>query len=92
MTCADELIALAEEAREDLGGDAEVRIACYPVRAALQYVTIPHSTDPGELYGPDETAPASSTTARSCGWPGPTSRTARQISTSGQEPHGAVTP
>jgi hypothetical protein len=55
----DELIALAEEAREDLGGDAQVRIACqpgYPVRAALQYVTIPHSTDPGELYSPAETA------------------------------------
>jgi hypothetical protein len=55
----DELIALAEEAREDLGGDAQVRIACqpgYPVRAALQYVTIPPSTDPAELYGPDETA------------------------------------
>jgi len=56
----DELITLAEEAREDLGGHAQVRIACqpgYPVRAALQYVTIPHSTDPAELYGPDETAP-----------------------------------
>jgi hypothetical protein len=56
----DELIALAGEAREDLGGDAQVRIACqpgYPVRAALQYVTIPHSTDPAELHGPDETAP-----------------------------------
>jgi hypothetical protein len=56
----DELITLAEEAREDLGGDAQVRIACqpgYPVRAALQYVTIPHSTDPAELYGPDETVP-----------------------------------
>lgn len=56
----DELIALAEEAREDLGGDAQVRIACqpgYPVRAALQYVTIPFSADPGELYGPDETVP-----------------------------------
>jgi hypothetical protein len=38
----DELIDLAGEAREDLGGDAQVRIACqrgYPVRAALQYVT-----------------------------------------------------
>jgi hypothetical protein len=55
----DELITLVEEAREDLGGDAQVRIACqpgYPVRAALAYVTIPHSTDPAELYGPDETA------------------------------------
>jgi hypothetical protein len=56
----DELIALAEEARENLGGGAQVRIAFqpgWPLRAALAYVTIPHSTDPAELYGPDETAP-----------------------------------
>ena len=57
----DELIALAEEAREDLGGDAQVRIACqpgYPVRAALQYVTIPHSsTDPGESLRPGRHGP-----------------------------------
>lgn len=56
----DELIALAQEAREDLGGDAEVRIATqpgYPVRAALRYVTTPFSTDPAELYAPNETAP-----------------------------------
>jgi hypothetical protein len=56
----DELIALAEEAREDLGGGAQVRIAFqpgWPLRAALAYVAIPHSTDPAELYGPDETAP-----------------------------------
>jgi hypothetical protein len=55
----DELITLAEEAREDLGGDAQVRIAFqpgWPLRAALAYVTIPHSTDPAELYDPDETA------------------------------------
>ncbi len=55
----DELVALAEEAREDLGGGAQVRIAYqpgWPLRAALAYVTIPHSTDPDELYGPDETA------------------------------------
>ena len=55
----DELIELAVEAREDLGGDAQVRIACqpgYPVRASLQYLTVPFSTDPAELYGPDETA------------------------------------
>jgi len=55
----DQLIELAVEAREDLGGDAQVRIAYqrgYPVRAALQYVTVPPSTDPAELYGPDETA------------------------------------
>jgi hypothetical protein len=50
----DELIELASEAREDLGGDAQVRIAYqpgYPLRAALQYVTVPP-----ELYGPDESA------------------------------------
>jgi hypothetical protein len=42
---------LATEAREDLGGDAQVRIA-YPLRAALGFVTVPYSTDPDELYGP----------------------------------------
>jgi hypothetical protein len=55
----DQLIELAAEAREDLGGDAQVRIAYqrgYPLRAALQYVTVPVSTDPAELYAPDETA------------------------------------
>ena len=55
----DQLIELAVEGREDLGGDAQVRIAYqrgYPVRAALQYVTVRPSTDPSELYGPDETA------------------------------------
>jgi hypothetical protein len=55
----DELIELAQDAREDLGGDAQVRIAYqpgYPLRAALQYVTIPYSSDSSELYGPDETA------------------------------------
>lgn len=54
----DELIELAADAREDLGGDAQVRIACqpgYPLGAALGYVTVPPSTDPAELYGPDET-------------------------------------
>jgi hypothetical protein len=55
----DELIELATGARDDLGGDAQVRIACqrgYPLRAALEYVTVPRSTEPSELYGPDETA------------------------------------
>ena len=55
----DELIELATEAREDLGGDAQVRIAYqpgYPLRAALGFVTIPYSTDPDELYGHDEQA------------------------------------
>ena len=55
----DQLIELARDAREDLGGDAQVRIAYqrgYPLRAALQYVTVPFSTAPAELYGPAETA------------------------------------
>src|SRR6202012_1732838 len=55
----DELIELATEAREDLGGDAQIRIAYqpgYPLRAALGFVTVPYSTDPDELYGPDEQA------------------------------------
>jgi hypothetical protein len=71
----DELIALAGEAREDLGGDAQVRIAFqpgYPVRAALQYVTIPHSST-----ARTRRPPARATTARSCGWPQATSRTVR---------------
>jgi hypothetical protein len=55
----DELIELAQDAREDLGGDAQVRIAHqpgWPLRAALGYVTVPASTDPAGLYGPGETA------------------------------------
>ena len=55
----DELIELAAEARSDLGGGAQVRIAYqpgYPIRAALAYVTIPHSTNPSDLYGEDEMA------------------------------------
>ena len=28
----------------------------WPLRAALACVTIPHSTDPSDLYGPDEIA------------------------------------
>ena len=55
----DEPITLAEEARDELGGSAQVRIACqpaWPLRAALECVTIPWSADPDELYGPGETA------------------------------------
>jgi len=55
----DQLIELATEAREDLGGDAQVRIAYqpgYPLRAALGYVTVPYSTGPDDLYSPGETA------------------------------------
>jgi hypothetical protein len=55
----DQLIELAQDARQDLGGDAQVRIAYqrgYPQRAALQYVTVPPGTGPADLYGPGETA------------------------------------
>jgi len=55
----DELIELAQDAREELGGNAQVRIACqpgYPIRAALCCVTVPPSTDPSDLYRPDKTA------------------------------------
>jgi hypothetical protein len=55
----DELIDLAAEAREELSGDAQVRIAYqpgYPIRAALRYVTIPPGTGPDDLYAQDETA------------------------------------
>lgn len=55
----DELIQLVSEACEDLGGDAQIRIAYqpgYPLRAALGFVTIPPTTSPSRLYGPDEAA------------------------------------
>jgi hypothetical protein len=55
----DELIDLAAEAREELGGDAQVRIAYqpgYPIRAALRYVTIPPGAGLDDLYAQDETA------------------------------------
>jgi hypothetical protein len=55
----DELIELVQDARVDLGGDAQVRIACqpsYPLRAALGCVNVPPGTDPGDLYGSDVTA------------------------------------
>ena len=76
----DELIELAQDAREDLGGGAQVRIAYqpgYPLRAALGYVTVPFSTDPAELYGPDETAAGQQNDGRSCGSPRATSPTGR---------------
>jgi hypothetical protein len=55
----DELIELAQDAREDLGGDAQVRIAYqpgYPLRAGLRCVTVPPSTDPSDLCSLDESA------------------------------------
>jgi hypothetical protein len=55
----DELIELAQHAREELGGDAQIRIAYqpgYPLRAALGFVTVPPSTSPSDLYGPGQTA------------------------------------
>jgi hypothetical protein len=54
-----ELIELAAEARRELSGDAQVRIAYqpgWPIRAALRYVTIPPSASPDDLYDQDETA------------------------------------
>ena len=55
----DELITLVEEARENLGGDAQIRIASqpgWPLRAALGCVTVPQSADPDDLYAADEHA------------------------------------
>lgn len=45
----DELIQELESAREDLGGDAEVRIAYqenYPLRGTVARVTVPEMDDP----------------------------------------------
>lgn len=52
----DQLIEAAEEAREALGGSAEVRIAyqqSYPLRGTLDAVTVPEDDDP---YDEGETA------------------------------------
>jgi hypothetical protein len=76
----DELIELATEAREDLGGDAQVRIAYqpgYPLRAALQYVTTPYSTDPPTCTTRTIRPPDRKTTGPSCGSPPATCQTAR---------------
>ena len=76
----DELIELATEAREDLGGEAQVRIAYqpgYPLRAALSCVTIPYSTDRPNCTAPTSRPLGSSTTARSCGSQQATSPTGR---------------
>jgi hypothetical protein len=51
----DQLIEAAQEAREELGGDAEIRVAYqsnYPIRGILQAVTVPQE-DP---YPEDESA------------------------------------
>jgi hypothetical protein len=51
----DQLIEAAQEARDELGGDAEVRIAYqpnYPLRGILQAVTVPED-DP---YDEDNSA------------------------------------
>ena len=53
----DELIEELESARDDLGGDAEIRIAYqpgWPLRATVASVTVPPSGDPDELYGEDD--------------------------------------
>jgi hypothetical protein len=50
----DQLIEAAQEACEELGGDAGVRIAYqqnYPLRGTLQAVTVPESDDPYEEGG-----------------------------------------
>jgi hypothetical protein len=68
MTIGD-LIQQLEEARDDLGGDPEVRIAYqpnWPLRAAVAYVTIPPCSDPGDLYGEGEAAPGQDKDGRFC--------------------------
>ena len=75
-----ELIEMATEAREDLGGDAQVRIASqpgWPLRAALACVTIRAAPTCPTCTGLTRPPPGSRTTARSCGSPRVTSRTAR---------------
>jgi hypothetical protein len=55
----DEMIEELESARDDLGGDAPVRIAyqpSWPLRATVASVTVPPSDDPAELYPDDEEA------------------------------------
>jgi hypothetical protein len=52
----DQLIEAATEARDELGGDAEIRVAYqqnYPLRGTLQTVTVPESKDADYLYGED---------------------------------------
>lgn len=54
----DDLIEKLEEAREELGGDAQVRMTWqpeYPIRGTVAAVTVPaNRADP---YGEDEVAP-----------------------------------
>ncbi len=53
----DEMISELEDAREDLGGDAEVRVAYqpnYPLRGTVAAVTVPDTDDP---YSEGEAAP-----------------------------------
>jgi hypothetical protein len=55
----DEMIAELEEAREDLGGDAEVRVAWqqqYPLRGTVERVTVPNGPDPDDNYDEGESA------------------------------------
>lgn len=49
MTTIDDLISELEEAREQLGGHAQVRIAyqqSYPLRGTIARVTVPDTEDP----------------------------------------------
>jgi len=53
MMTIDEMIRELEDAREDLGGDAQVRIAyqpSYPLRGTVDRITVPESADPDDLY------------------------------------------
>ena len=56
----DELMDQLADARHELGGGAQVRVAhqtAWPLRATVACVTVPGSPDPGELYGEDDEAP-----------------------------------
>lgn len=53
MYTIDQLITELEAAREDLGGDAEVRVAyqrSYPLRLGITGVRVPDSSNAEEIY------------------------------------------
>jgi hypothetical protein len=61
----DELISELEEARDELGGEAEVRVAYqqnYPLRGAVAAVTVPGE----EPYDEGESAPGQDNDANMC--------------------------
>lgn len=56
----DEMIAALEEAREDLGGEAQVRVAYqpnWPLRGTVARVTVPDGPDPDDNYDEGSAAP-----------------------------------